>query len=150
MSRNRREWVNPGATTAANRALTHGRRVRSGPGSDRCDRLICHGLLARPIPIALLTKAVALPSRLALLVATVSLMSLPTPNFQPAFRTAIALATVATDADCERRPAGHMGAKPKAQNSVRVDLHMSHFEIMSPEPDGGPGWLRVSPVGGDY
>jgi hypothetical protein len=77
-------------------------------------------------------------------------MSLPTPNFQPAFRTAIALATVATDADCERRPAGHMGAKPKAQNSVRVDLHMSHFEIMSPEPDGGPGWLRVSPVGGDY
>jgi len=67
-----------------------------------------------------------------------------------ALRTAIALATVATDADCERRPAGHMGAKPKAQNSVRVDLHMSHFEIMSPEPDGGPGWLRVSPVGGDY
>jgi hypothetical protein len=55
-------------------------------------------------------------------------MSLPTPYFQPAFRTAVALATVATDADCERRPAGRVGAKPKAQNSVPVDIHLSHFE----------------------
>jgi hypothetical protein len=63
-----------------------------------------------------------------LLVPTVSLMSLPTPYFQPAFRTAIALATVATDADCERRPAGPVGAKPKAQTSVPVDIHLSHSE----------------------
>jgi hypothetical protein len=55
-------------------------------------------------------------------------MSLATPYFQPAFRTAIALATVATDADCERRPAGRVGAKPKAQNSVSVDIHLSHSE----------------------
>jgi hypothetical protein len=33
--------------------------------------------------------------RLGLLVAAINLMSLPSPRFQPAFRTAIALATVA-------------------------------------------------------
>jgi hypothetical protein len=78
--------------------------------------------------MALLAPAMGLPALLALLVATVSLMSLPTPYFQPAFRTAVALATVATDADCERRPAGRVGAKPKAQNSVPVDIRLSHFK----------------------
>jgi hypothetical protein len=78
--------------------------------------------------MALLAPAMGLPALLALLVATVSLMSLPTPYFQPAFRTAVALATVATDADCERRPAGRVGAKPKAQNSVPGDIRLSHFK----------------------
>ena len=84
--------------------------------------------MADLIAIAPLAKAMALPSRLALLVATVSLMSLPSPYFQPAFRTAIALSTVATDIDCERRPAGRVGAKPKPQNSVKVNIHLSHSE----------------------
>jgi len=78
--------------------------------------------------MAPLVKAMALPSGLTLLVATVSLMSLPSPYFQPAFWAAIALSTVATDTDCERRPAGRVGAKPKAQNSVPVDIHLSHSE----------------------
>jgi hypothetical protein len=86
--------------------------------------------LADLIAIAPLAKAMALPSRLAVLVATVSLMSLSSPYFQPAFRTAIALSTVATDTDCERRPAGRVGAKPKAQNSVPVNIHLSHFRIL--------------------
>ena len=61
--------------------LTYGRRLRRGPGGDRRDRLICHGRSARPIAIALLAKAMELPSRLALPVSTVSLMSLPSPYF---------------------------------------------------------------------
>jgi hypothetical protein len=84
--------------------------------------------LADLIAIAPLAKAMALPSRLALLVATVSLMSLSSPFFQPAFRTAIALSTVATDTDCERRAAGRVGAKPKAQTIVPVNIHLSHSE----------------------
>jgi hypothetical protein len=40
----------------------------------------------------------------------------------------MALATVATDADCERRPAGRRAAKPKAQNSVPVDIRLSNPE----------------------
>jgi hypothetical protein len=57
-------------------------------------------------------------------------MSLPTLYFQPAFWTAVALAAVATDADCERvRQATRR--KPKAQHSLPVDIHLSHFEIIS-------------------
>jgi len=79
----------------------------------------------------------AVPARLGLLVAAVSLMSLPSPHFQPAFWTAIALATVVTDADCGRRPAGRLRAKPRAQNSVPVSIHLSHSEIMSYDSNGG-------------
>jgi hypothetical protein len=43
-----------------------------------------------------------------------------------------------------------MGLKPKGQNGVRVDVDLRHFGIVSAESDGGPGWLRVSPVGGNY
>jgi hypothetical protein len=99
--------------------------------------------LARPIAIALLAKAMGVPARLGLLVAAVSLMSLPSPHFQLAFRTAIALATVATDTDCERRPAGSVRAKPKAENSVRVDIHVSHFENYVIRPTGHAGVDKV-------
>jgi len=68
------------------------------------------------------------PARFALLVATVSVMSLLSPHFRTAFRAAVALATVAADADRERRAAGRVGAKPKAQNSVPVNIHLSHSE----------------------
>jgi len=99
--------------------------------------------LARPIAIALLAKAMGLPARLGLLVAAVSLMSLPSPHFQLAFRTAIALATIATETDCERRPAGSVRAKPKAENSVRVDIHVSHFENYFIRPTGHTGVDKV-------
>ena len=112
--------------------------------------------LARPIAIALPAKKMELPARLGLLVAAVSLMSLPSPHFQPAFRTAIALATVAADTDCERRPAGSVRAKPKAENSVPVDIHVSHFENYVIRPTGTRALIRclvVPPFGwlvGDY
>jgi len=69
-----------------------------------------------------------LPAQFALLVAAVGLMPLPTPHFQPAFRTAVALATVAADADCECGPAGRAAANPKPENSVLVDIHMGRPE----------------------
>jgi hypothetical protein len=69
-----------------------------------------------------------LPARFALLVAAISLMPLPTPHFRPAFRTAVALATVAADADCECGPAGRAAANPKPENSVLVDNHMDRPE----------------------
>jgi hypothetical protein len=90
--------------------------------------VICHGGLADLLAVAPLAKAMALSSKLALLVATVSLMSMSSPYFQPAFRTAIALSTVAVDTDCECRAAGRVAAKPKAQSSVPVNIHLSHSE----------------------
>jgi hypothetical protein len=43
----------------------------------------------------------AFPARFALLVAMISVMSLPVPHFRTAFPTAVALALIATDTDCE-------------------------------------------------
>jgi len=71
-----------------------------------------------------------LPARLALLVATVSVMSLPLPHFRTAFRTAVALATVATDTDCEYGATSRVTANPKPKNSVLVDVHIGHKEII--------------------
>jgi len=76
-----------------------------------------------------------LPARFALLVATVSVISLPPPHFRTAFRAAVALATVATDTDCEYGPAIRVTANPKPKNSVLVDVHIGHKEIM-------PSWRR--------
>ena len=75
----------------------------------------------------------ALPARFALLVATVSVMSLPLPHFRTAFRTAVALAAVAADTDCECGAASRVTASPKSKNSVLVDVHIGHKEIM-PSP----------------
>jgi hypothetical protein len=69
-----------------------------------------------------------LPARFALLVATVGVMSLP--HFRTAFLTAVALATVATDTDCEYGAASRVTANPKPKNSVLVDVHIGHKEIM--------------------
>jgi hypothetical protein len=73
----------------------------------------------------------ALPARLALLVVTVSVPSLPLPHFRTAFRAAVALAPVATDTDCEYGPAIGVTANPKAKNSLLVDVHIGHTEIMA-------------------
>jgi len=58
-------------------------------------------------------------------------MSLPTPGFRPAFWTAVALATVAGDTVREDGPAIRGAANPNAKNSVLVDAHIGHGEIMS-------------------
>jgi hypothetical protein len=71
-----------------------------------------------------------LPARFASLVATVSVMSLPPPYFRTAFRTTVALATVAMDTDCEHGPASRVTANPKPKNSALVDVHIGHKEIM--------------------
>ena len=67
-----------------------------------------------------------------LLVATVGVMSLPTPRLRPAFRTTIALATLAADTDREYGPTSRVAANPKAKNSVVVHVHIRHKEIMPP------------------
>jgi hypothetical protein len=72
-----------------------------------------------------------LPARFALLVATVSVMSLPSSHFQTALRTTVALAAVATSTDCEHGPASRVTANPKAKNSVLVDVHIGHKAIMA-------------------
>jgi hypothetical protein len=59
-------------------------------------------------------------------------MSLPTPHFRPALRSAVALTTGAADTDREYGPASRVAANPKAKNSVVVDVHISHKEIMPP------------------
>jgi hypothetical protein len=66
----------------------------------------------------------ALPARFALLVATVSVMSLPPWHFQTELRTTVALATAATNTDCEHDPASRVIANPEAKNSVLVDVHI--------------------------
>ena len=67
-----------------------------------------------------------------MLVATVGVMSLPTPHFRLAFRTTVALATVAADTDREYGPASRVAANPKAKNSFVVHVHIRHKEIMPP------------------
>ena len=67
-----------------------------------------------------------------MLVAAVGVMSLPTPHFRPAFRAALALATVATDADREYGPASPVAAYPKEKNGVVIDVHVRDKEIMPP------------------
>ena len=52
-----------------------------------------------------------IPPEFTLLVAIVGVMSLPTPHFRPAFRTAVALATVAAHTDREIRPGKTGGRK---------------------------------------
>ena len=69
-----------------------------------------------------------------MLVAAVSLASLPPPHFRMAFRTAVPLATVATDTDCEYGPASRVTANPKPKNSVLVDVHIGHKEIVASRP----------------
>jgi hypothetical protein len=59
-------------------------------------------------------------------------MSLPPPYFRPAFRTAVGLAPVAADTDREYGPASRVAANAKAKNSVVVDVHIRHKEIMPP------------------
>jgi hypothetical protein len=63
--------------------------------------------------------------------ATVSFMSLPSPNFRTASRTTVALATAAMDKDCECGPASRVTANPKPKNSVLVDIQIGHKETMS-------------------
>jgi hypothetical protein len=82
-----------------------------------------------------------LSARFALLVATVSFVSLLTPHFRTAFRIAVALATVATDTDCEYGPTSRVTANPEPKNSVVVDVHIGHKEIMSGAGSAGkPQW----------
>jgi hypothetical protein len=69
-----------------------------------------------------------IPPSFTLLVATVGVMSLPTPHFRPAFRTAVALATVAADTDRECGPASRVAANQKAKNGVVVDVYIRHKE----------------------
>ena len=67
-------------------------------------------------------------AQFALLVATVSVMLLSTPHFRTAFRTGVALATVAADTDCEYGPASRVTANPKPKNNVLVDVHIDPHE----------------------
>jgi hypothetical protein len=73
-----------------------------------------------------------IPPSFTLLVTTVGVMSLPTPHFRPAFRTAVALATVAADTDREYCAASRVAANPKAKNGAVVDVHIRPKEIMPP------------------
>lgn len=63
---------------------------------------------------------------------TVSVLWLPAPHFRTAIRTAVALAPVAMDSDREYGRAIRATANPKSKNSVLVDVHIGHKEIMPP------------------
>ncbi len=56
-------------------------------------------------------------------------MSLAAPHLRPAFRSTVALATVAADTNREYGPASRVAANPKAKN---VDVQIRHKEIMPP------------------
>ncbi len=72
-----------------------------------------------------------LPARFALLVATVSVISLPPSHIQTALRTKVALATVAANTNCEHGMASRVIANPEAKNSALVDVHIGHKAIMA-------------------
>jgi len=126
------KWINPETVATADRALAYGRPLGRRRRSDRHDTLICHGRLRHPLAIALLATLMGIPPSFTLLVATVGVMSLPPPYFRPAFRTAVAPATIAADADRECGTASRVAAYPKAKNSFVVDVHVRLKEIMPP------------------
>jgi hypothetical protein len=76
-------------------------------------------------------------------------MSLPLPHFRTAFGTAVALATVAADTDCEYGAASRVTANPKPKNSVLVDVHVGHKEIM-PSRTGAELKLSASATGAHW
>jgi hypothetical protein len=111
----------------------------------RCDRretLICHASLESPLPIALLATAVCLSAVLALLIAVVSVVSLSTSGCGSTCRAAVALATVATDADGEYRPTLRVATYSEPKNSIHVNpgiMPQPPTEVWSFEMS--PAWM---------
>ena len=121
-----REWIDPPAFSAADDARVQGGCRRF----DRRGTLICHGRPARPLPIAPLAAAVRLSAFLTLLIAAVGLVPLSAPGRGSTRWPAIALATVAADADSEYRPALRVATYSQPKNSIPVNARMGHSEIM--------------------
>jgi hypothetical protein len=86
--------------------------------------------LGSPLPIALLAAAVCLSALLASLIAAVGVMPLSTPDCGSTCWAAVALATVATDADSEYRSTLQVATYSQPKNSIHVNARTSHSGIM--------------------
>jgi hypothetical protein len=86
--------------------------------------------LGNPLPIALLAAAVYLSAVLALLIASVGVMPLSTPDCGSACWAAVALATVATDADSKYRTTFPLATYSQPKNSIDGSGRMRHSGIM--------------------
>jgi hypothetical protein len=82
------------------------------------------------LPIAPLAAAVRLSTLLTLLITAVGVVPLSVPGRGSTCWPAIALATVAADADSECRPALRVATYSQPKNSIPVNARMSHSEIM--------------------
>jgi hypothetical protein len=99
--RNVRERVDPTAVPATKGALREDRRDHRRRLNDRTTTVICHGRERPPLAVAPLTAAVYRPTVLALLIPVIGFVSLPSPRRRSTHGSAIALTTIATDADSE-------------------------------------------------
>jgi len=132
--RDGRKRIDPEAVSTADRALAHGRRLGRCRRSDHRRTHDPSREVVTPGPDSAADNGDGTSCPVRSLVTTVSVMSLPPSHFRTAFRTAVALATVATDTDCEHAPASRVTANPKPKNSVLVDVHIGHKEIMASRP----------------
>src|SRR5712691_9751782 len=99
----------------------------------QCDRrgsLICHGRLGSPFSIAPLAAAVRVSALLALLIPLVGVMALSAPDRGPTRCTAIALATIATDANSEYRSALRAATYFQPKDGIAVNGRIRHPGIM--------------------
>ena len=115
-------------------AARTGRRQRDRRGS-----LICHGRLGRPFSIAPLAAAVRVSALLALLIPLVGVVALSAPDCGPTRCATIALATIATDANSEYRPALRVATYSQPKDSIADNGRIRHSGIM-PSP-GSPAAL---------
>ena len=119
-------------SSADGAAARSGRRQRDRRGS-----LICHGRLGSPFAIAPLAATVRVSALLALLVPLVGVVALSSPDSGPTRCATVALATLATHANSEYRPALRAATYLQPKDTVAVNGRIRHPGIM-PSPGGPP------------
>jgi hypothetical protein len=100
--------------------------------------------LGSTFSIAPLAAAVCVSASFALLIPLVGIVALPAPNCGPTRCATVALATIATDANDEDRPALRVATYLQPKDTVAINGRIRHSEIMpSPVP---PPRMMIGPM----
>ena len=92
-----------------------------------------NGVRANPFAIAPLAATVRVSALLALLIPLVGIVTLSAPDSGPTRWATVALATIATHANSEYRPALRTATDPQPKDTVTVNGRIRHPGIM-PSP----------------
>ena len=114
-ARKRIEWVNPTILVPANAASGPAGRLSLARGCDRSRTLMRHARLTSAFAIGLLALVVIVPASRGGLVPAARCPQLLLPHSLPAGMAAIALASITTLTDSEKRVARGVKASPHAK-----------------------------------